>query len=175
LIEVMQDHCPQIISTQLTREVEARLEAIEASPDSGAGFYEETLGLLLRQLGEVRSHEEEISGRMWGSVSPGRGRTTLGRCPVCKDGELWVVRSRSSGKRFVGCTNYSKGCRASAPLPQRGSLKAAGLCKACGWPVVHVSGWRRMKRCVNERCPRKVNVYRMQKNVRKAGGGVSRP
>lgn len=172
VIEVMREHCPQIVSAQLTRDTEAGLEAMETSPESGLEFYEGILTLLLKQLGEVRSHEHEIAGRMSGSAEP--RRDTLGRCPVCKEGELWVVRSRRSGKRFVGCTNYSRGCRASAPLPQRGGLRHAGTCKTCGWPAVYVSGWRRKRLCVNEKCPRKVNVYRMQDLQAKSGRGPSR-
>ena len=36
---------------------------------------------------------------------------------------LMVVRSRSTGKRFVGCSNRG-GCSASSSLPQRGLLRA---------------------------------------------------
>ena len=131
----------------------------------GWEFFETTLSSLLTQVGEVRLHEREIASKMLGSGSEGAlGRTILGGCPVCKEGKLWVVRSRKSGKRFVGCTNYSKGCRASAPLPQRGAIKTTVKpCTSCGWPVVYVRMGRHPWRlCVNDRCPRKVNVYRMQ-------------
>ena len=89
---------------------------------------------------------------------------------MCREGKLWIVRSRKSGKRFVGCTNYARGCRASAPLPQRGTIKAAlKPCRSCGWPVVYVRlGRRPWRLCVNDRCPRKVNVYAMQ-NLQKRG------
>lgn len=165
VIEAMREHCPQIISTRLTREIEAQLERVEASGESGREFFESTLSSLSAQLDAVRIHETEIAGRMRSSVSEATfGRTVLGGCPVCREGKLWVVRSRKSGKRFVGCTNYARGCRASAPLPQRGTIKAASKpCGSCGWPVVHVRlGWRPWRLCVNDRCPRKVNVYAMQ-------------
>jgi DNA topoisomerase-1 len=173
LIEAMREHCPQIISTSLTREIESQLERIERSGESGQGFYERTLASLLTQIGEVRLHEAEIAGRMRSTVSGGTlGKTVLGRCPMCREGKLWVVRSRKSGKRFVGCTNYSKGCRASAPLPQRGTVKTASKpCGSCGWPVVYVRlGRRPWRLCVNDRCPRKVNVYAMQDLQKKRRG-----
>jgi DNA topoisomerase-1 len=170
LIDAMRDHCPQIISTRLTRDVEAHLERVENSGEMGWEFFEVTLSSLLTQIGEVRLHEREISNGMLGSGPEGApGQMVLGRCPVCKEGKLWVVRSRKSGKRFVGCTNYPKGCTASAPLPQRGAIKTtAKPCTSCGWPVVYVRMGRYPWRlCVNDRCPRKVNVYAMQKRVRK--------
>lgn len=173
LIETMSEHCPQIISTRLTREIEAQLERVSGSGESGWESFEGTLSTLLTQLGEVRSHESEIAGRMQGSVSEGApGRMVLGSCPVCKVGKLWLVRSRASGKRFVGCSNYPTGCGASAPLPQRGTIKAAAKpCASCGWPVVYVRlGRRPWKLCVNDRCPRKVNVYSMQDLQRKGEG-----
>jgi DNA topoisomerase I len=165
LIEAMREHCPQIISTRLTRDIEAQLERVEGASDTGLGLFEETLSSLLTQVGEVRLHGGEIASRMHGSASEaGPGRMVLGACPMCKEGKLWVVRSRKSGKRFVGCTNYAKGCRASAPLPQKGTIKAASKpCRSCGWPVVYVRlGRYPWKLCVNDRCPRKVNVYAMQ-------------
>jgi DNA topoisomerase I len=170
LIEAMREHCPQIISTRLTRDIEAQLERIEGSGDLGGDFFEEMLSTLLTQIGEVRRHEDEIAGRMRGSASESAlARMVLGDCPVCKEGKLRVIRSYKSGKRFVGCTNYGKGCRASAPLPQKGVIRPSSKpCGSCGWPVVYVRlGRRPWKLCVNDRCPRKVNVYAMQNLQRK--------
>lgn len=170
IVEAMKEHCPQIISTDLTREIEAKLEGVESSGGSGLELFEQTLASLLAQIGELKSHEGEIAVRMRGSISGGApGMTLLGGCPVCHEGNLWIVHSRKSGKRFVGCTNYSKGCAASAPLPQRGSIRAAPKpCSVCSWPVVHVGHGRRSWRlCVNDRCPRKVNVYTMQNSQKK--------
>jgi DNA topoisomerase-1 len=165
LVEVMREHCPQIISTRLTRDIETQLERVESSGYLGGDLLEETLTMLLAQIGEMRLHEGEIANGMRGSVSESvLAQAILGVCPVCKVGRLRLVRSYKSGKRFVGCTNYSKGCRASAPLPQRGSIKTTSKpCGSCGWPVVYVRmGRHPWKLCVNDRCPRKVNVYAMQ-------------
>jgi len=172
LIEAMREYCPQIISTRLTRDIETQLERVETTGDMGWEFFEGTLSSLLAQVGEVRLHESEIASKMLGSGSEGAfGRTILGGCPTCKEGKLWVVRSRKSGKRFVGCTNYPKGCRASAPLPQRGTIRTTMKpCASCGWPVVYVRMGRHPWRlCVNDRCPRKVNVYAMQDLQKKSG------
>ena len=107
---------------------------------------------MLTQIGEVRLHEGEIANTMRGSVSENApARTILGDCPMCKEGKLLVVRSHKSGKRFVGCTNYPKGCKASAPLPQRGAISPASKpCASCGWPVVYVRLGRRPWSAVRE-------------------------
>jgi DNA topoisomerase I len=169
LVEAMREHCPQIISTRLTRDIEFQLERIEATGDLDGEFYEEMLSSLLTQISDVRRHEDEIAGTMRGPVSESvTDRMFIGDCPVCKEGKLRVIRSYNSGKRFVGCTNYAKGCRASAPLPQRGAIRPTEKpCGSCGWPVVFVRlGRRPWRLCVNDRCPRKVNVYAM-KDLRK--------
>jgi DNA topoisomerase-1 len=171
LVETMLEHCPQIISTYLTRDIETHLERVEGQGDLGREFFEKMLSSLLMQIGEVRLHEGEIRFRMGASVSEGAlRRMVLGGCPMCEEGKLCVVRSHKSGKRFVGCTNYPKGCRASAPLPQRGAIRVAPKpCASCGWPVVYVKlGKHPWKLCVNDRCPRKVNIYAMQ-NLQKKG------
>ena len=164
LVETMREHCPQIISTRLTREIEKQLELIE-SGGAGSDFFEEVLSSLLGQVESLKSHEQEIAGKLRTSVVESAiSETILGTCPMCKDGKLRIVRARKTGKRFVGCTNYPKGCLASAPLPQRGALRPfQKSCGYCGWPVVYVRAGRRPWRlCVNTKCPRKVNIYAMQ-------------
>lgn len=78
-------------------------------------------------------------------------------CPQCKVGMIVVVRSRQTRKRFMGCSNYHNGCRASSPLIQRGMLYATKIsCKACSWPMILFrysarQKWTRL--CGNIRCP----------------------
>jgi DNA topoisomerase-1 len=109
------------------------------------------------QLASLESDEEAVGlGLDAAAKETAASGFELGPCPVCKTGKLHVVKSKKSGKRFVGCTNYSAGCRASAPLPQRGALKAGASCKRCSWPTVYVKTGRfPWKLCVNPECPSK--------------------
>ncbi|HYA78485.1 MAG TPA: hypothetical protein VEF91_07185, partial [Verrucomicrobiae bacterium] len=83
----------------------------------------------------------------------------VGACPVCADGKLFVLRSKKTGKRFVGCTNYFEGkCKVTFPLPQTGNVKALNTtCKSCGYPVllVYLRGRRSWKLCLNPNCSSK--------------------
>ena len=54
-----------------------------------------------------------------GTYSPHNG---LVECPEWHMGKLVVIRYRKTKKRFIGCSNYYNGCRASAPLIQRGMI-----------------------------------------------------
>src|SRR3989337_4445685 len=61
----------------------------------------------------------------------------LVECPECHIGKLIVIRSRKTKKRFIGCSNYYSGCRASSPLIQRGMICTTKIpCKFCAWPMV---------------------------------------
>lgn len=88
-----------------------------------------------------------------GTNSPHNG---LVQCPQCKIGRLMIIRSRSTKKRFVGCSNYYNGCRASSPLIQKGMIYATKIsCKLCAWPVILFRYSRKQKwtrQCVNIRC-----------------------
>jgi DNA topoisomerase-1 len=89
----------------------------------------------------------------------------VGACPKCADGKLVILRSKKTGKRFVGCINYFEGkCNVTFPLPQNGSIKPlSSPCKSCGCPVVSLllTSKRSWKLCLNPNCP--------SKGVRKSG------
>ena len=69
-----------------------------------------------------------------GTNSPANG---LVDCPQCHLGKLMVIRSRKTKKRFIGCSNYYNGCRASSPLIQRGMVCTTKIpCKFCAWPMI---------------------------------------
>lgn len=89
-----------------------------------------------------------------GTNRPANG---LVACPHCKIGMLMVIRSRQTHKRFLGCSNYHNGCRASSPLIQRGMMYATkSPCKACLWPIILFRYSMRQKwarQCGNFACP----------------------
>ena len=88
-----------------------------------------------------------------GSNTP---RSGLVDCPKCGMGRLRIVRSKTTGKRFMGCSNYLNGCTASSPLLQKARLRGTKKpCDACGWPVVIFRYSRDQKwsrQCSNMNC-----------------------
>jgi len=158
VVEVMARYAPAIISTSLTREIEQKLEAVEREGTGEAVLLRETVRSVTNQLAELNTNEESV-GRGIDSalMSTVAKQFVLGKCPICKRGDLRIVRSKATKKRFVGCSNYSSGCRASAPLPQRGTIKTTPRpCEHCSWPVIYAMGGRRPWRlCINSACPGK--------------------
>ena len=158
VVEIMRQHAPAIVSTELTRRMEEQLEKMEAGA-GGAEAIEEAVNRLIESLSLLMEAQTQVGEAIADAAASDRlEEKTLGPCPVCKKGQLRVITSRKTKKRFVGCSNFAKeGCRASAPLPQRGSIKASGkTCEHCGWPIVGVLFARRSKQwriCVNMSCP----------------------
>jgi DNA topoisomerase I len=157
VVETLGRFAPSIIGTALTRDIEDKLGAVEEG-DREAELLRETVRSIADQLVELNAHADEVEKKIGSALTSTTSKTlVLGRCPVCRTGELRIVRSRATKKRFVGCSNYSSGCRASAPLPQMGTVRAASrVCERCSWPIVYVVGARRPWRlCVNPSCPGK--------------------
>ena len=158
VFETMSKYAPSVSSTALTRGIEERLEAVEAGAEGEVGLLRETVRSLASQLAELGADEEKVGKELGSAFMRTVSKSSaLGRCPVCGTGELRMVRSRATRKRFVGCSNYGSGCRASAPLPQKGTVRATSkACERCRWPIVYVVGRGRPWRlCVNPACPGK--------------------
>jgi DNA topoisomerase-1 len=158
VVEMMTRYAPSVANTGLTREIEARLEAVEDGSADEAALLREMVRTLAGQLTELSLNEEAIGREIDAAQMKTVAKSfVLGRCPVCKTGELRLVRSKMTRKRFAGCSNYSSGCRASAPLPQKGTIRPTPkACERCSWPVVYVLGSGRPWRlCINPVCPGK--------------------
>lgn len=88
-----------------------------------------------------------------GTNSPKKG---LVECPECKIGQLMVIRSRVTRKRFMGCSNFYGGCKASSPLLQKARMRAMKkACDVCKWPLIifrysRKQNWTRQ--CSNFNC-----------------------
>ena len=80
----------------------------------------------------------------------------LVECPECHTGKLMLISSNVTKKRFIGCSNYYNGCRASTPLIQRAMLRTTKIqCIKCMWPLIIFRYSRKqkwIKRCSNIKC-----------------------
>ena len=88
-----------------------------------------------------------------GTNSP---KNALAQCPQCSIGQLVIIRSPVTKKKFIGCSNYSNGCTASSPLPQKARLRRTKkLCEICYWPIILYRYSRKQKwteQCTNIQC-----------------------
>ena len=160
VVEAASRYSPSILSIEMTRSIERKLESVEAATLNSDEVTLEAVDQLLSCLSRFEDNLMRVGSEIrLAATQTAKAKDTLGGCPVCHEGQLILIRSRKSGKRFVGCSNYPKGCKASAPLPQRGTIRATKYpCKTCGWPVIlvfTVYGRRPWQLCVNPSCPSK--------------------
>jgi DNA topoisomerase-1 len=160
VIDSMRAFVPAIVSTDLTRSMEEQLELVEQGSVDGVSVIEQAVDKLVESLAAFMEKEVDIGARIGDAASADSAQAAaIGACPVCRKGQLRMIRSYKTKKRFVGCSNYSAGCRTTAPLPQKGLIRTTGrACPECGWPIVGVVFARRAKQwriCVNMQCPAK--------------------
>ncbi|MBO3841854.1 MAG: DNA topoisomerase I [Candidatus Brockarchaeota archaeon] len=162
IVSALNRFSPKILSVEMTREVEAYMEKIE----KGLIDEEKVISLAKTELAEilreVEANEEHIGKHLSSSIiSILRGKNTIGKCPLCREGELRMIVSRKTGKRFGMCTNvFKEKCSLTIPLPQNPSrvYVTEKTCKTCGWPVVRViTRGRPWLLCVNPSCPSKTD------------------
>ncbi|MFH0896762.1 MAG: DNA topoisomerase I [Candidatus Bathyarchaeota archaeon] len=161
VVETLEKYCQRMMSIEFTRTLEERMEKIESGVEREGNVIEDSVNELRTILTEFKANEEQIGLELSDAVKKVQmEKIVIGQCPICKTGNLLVLSSRKTGKRFAGCTNFSKGlCSAAFPLPQppyRIKLLRK-ICKTCSWPLIAVSskGRRLWNLCLNSNCPTK--------------------
>jgi DNA topoisomerase-1 len=160
VVDVLKKYCPTVVSIELTRKLEERMNEIQQGKETRENVLQNTVEILKPVTAKLKENEQVIGARLSQALMKAKlEERIIGACPTCQSGKLVILRSRKTGKRFIGCTNYFEGtCRTAFPLPQRGLVKPSGKpCRGCGWTTVRV--WMKGKRpwnlCFNPKCPLK--------------------
>jgi DNA topoisomerase I len=157
--EVLEKYCPTVVSSDMTRSLEEKMEAIQNGKETKYTVLADAMQRLKVVTFELKSKEAAVGAQLSQAVERGRlEHDSIGACPNCK-GQLLIITSKTTGKRFVGCSNYAKGkCSVTYPLPQTGAIRAlAKPCPSCGAPVVTVNmkGKEPWRICINPKCSSK--------------------
>ncbi|MBN1331201.1 MAG: DNA topoisomerase I [Candidatus Heimdallarchaeota archaeon] len=141
VIDTLEKNSPEIIETELTRNLERDMESISTGDKSQKDVLMTSIKQLKSILEKFHKKEEIIGITLQEQVQNLKQRQRmLGLCPICKQGELIITRSTTTKKRFVGCTGYYKKlCNWSAPIPQQGyATPAKKNCSHCGFPMLTI-------------------------------------
>jgi DNA topoisomerase-1 len=160
VVDVLRKYCPTVVSLELTRKLEERMNEIQQGTETRENVLRGAIEILKPVTEKLKENERVIGARLSQALMKSRlEERKIGACPICQSGKLVILRSKKTGKRFIGCTNYFEGkCSTSFPLPQKGLVKPLGnVCKSCGWPTVRVwiRGQRAWNLCFNPACPLK--------------------
>lgn len=160
VLNVLEKYSPNVVSIELTRKIEKRMEEIKQNKKERTQVIMDSITLLKETTNILKDNEELIGKRLSQGIRKIRIKEKyVGRCLSCGNGDLLILRSKKTHKRFVGCTNYFEGsCKTSYPLPQQGIIRVTNRsCKPCGSPIVKVinKGKRTWDLCLNPICPTK--------------------
>jgi DNA topoisomerase-1 len=160
ITDVLRKHCPGVISSEFTRQLEERMEAIQREEEKKDQLLLDAKENLSKIITALKDYEKVVGEQLSRAIlKRDLENRTIGKCPDCQDGKLVILNSKKTGKRFIGCTSYFKGmCNTSFPLPQKGYLKPSNAkCKYCNGFMMNV--WMRGKRkwdlCLNPQCSSK--------------------
>ncbi|MCP8309788.1 MAG: DNA topoisomerase I, partial [archaeon] len=102
---VLKDFCPRIISEELTRNFEKETELVMQEKKKRDEVIEEAIDFLMDIINEIKRNERKMGEALLKGLMEAREEERrLGICQKCK-GELRIIRSRKSGKVFVGCSS----------------------------------------------------------------------
>jgi DNA topoisomerase-1 len=160
VINTMTKFIHSIISTDLTRSFEEDLEGIETGKIPDRNVIAKAVDTLETAVMKIKASELLIGQELNDAVEKtGKDSSMVGVCPLCNIGNLLIIKSLKSRKRFIVCSQYRMtGCSASAPLPQTGKLiKSKYPCPICRWPImIRIFGRNKpWKFCVNSKCESK--------------------
>jgi len=157
VIGVLEQYCPVVVSPEMTRILEEKMEAIQQYKENKQSVLTDAIETLRQVTAELRAKEATIGSQLSLALKQSwLDDRTIGICPKCGCNQLIMLRSKKSGKRFAGCSGFFEGkCSMAYPLPQTGTVKPLGCnCKICGAPMVavYMRGKKPWRLCLNPQC-----------------------
>ncbi|WP_297548220.1 DNA topoisomerase I [Thermococcus sp.] len=178
VVEALEKNVPDIVSVELTRAFEEKMEEIMAGKAKKDEVIEESKEQLIKILKVFKEKELDIGKMLLETTGTGvttskesakveksggsskatenkkvqsREKLVLGKCPKC-GGDLVLKYNRKTGKRFVGCSNWPK-CDVTYPILQRGEVIPTGKTCCNGAPVVKIrEKGREYEICLDMNC-----------------------
>ncbi len=134
VINALEEYVPLIISEELTRRFEEKLENIQNGRETKENVLKEAKRDLILILKQFKEKDVLIGQRLVNALNK-RDRFVVGKCPEC-GGDLRVKRSNKTGGSFIGCDNYPK-CTKLFPLTTtRGITPTDEKCPECGLAMI---------------------------------------
>ena len=167
---VLEKNVPDVVSEKLTAHFEEKTDEIELGKAKKEDVLDEARERLKKICASLKLKEKKLGDELTKAVIATQDRQSkLGTCKAC-NGTLKVHKNWRTGKRFVGCSGYPKGCRTGYPLPREGIINSTEkLCEECGTPIIQVrpAGRRPFRMCLDPQCKTKAE-WLDEKRLKKA-------
>lgn len=164
LSDALRKHAEKISTPGMTAELESEMDKISDGKIERERVVERSRQMLAQTLMTLVEKKEEVGKEIRAGILEGQ---ILGKCPS-SGGDLRIIRSKKTKKRFVGCSDYPD-CTVTYPLPQFGDIIPLGeTCDECGSPKIKVisKGKRPWIICIDPKCPTKAE-YNNKKSAKK--------
>lgn len=160
LSDILEKNVPDVVSEKLTKHFEELTDSIEHGKAKREEVLEEVKKRITKICDGFRKKELKIGEELTKAVIATQDKQSiLGKCIKC-EGTLKVHKNWRTGKRFVGCSGYKKGCRVGFPLPREGVIMSTDkICDECKTPIIQVytPGRRPFRMCLDPQCKTKAD------------------
>jgi DNA topoisomerase-1 len=160
IFNTMKKFASEIVSTKLTNFLESSIRGIEKGELNMNDVHKYLEKSLESPLNKIKTNEFAIGDEIKNVLTNSENGMRIGKCPKCQFGEMTLIKSSKSSKRFIACSQYRvTGCNAIASVPQIGFIKKSNTICSCGWPILRIVFARKKlwRICVNRVCPE--NTY----------------
>jgi DNA topoisomerase I len=161
IFNTMKKFVSEIVSTKLTNFLESSIKGIEKGELNMNDVRKYLEKSLESPLNNIKTNEWAIGDEIKNVLTNSESGKRIGKCPKCQFGQMILIKSSKSNKRFIVCSQYRvTGCNAIASVPQIGFIKKSNTICSCGWPILRIVLARKKlwRICVNRVCPE--NTYR---------------
>ncbi|MCD4666407.1 topoisomerase DNA-binding C4 zinc finger domain-containing protein [archaeon] len=165
-IETLDKYSPEILDEELTKEIEVDLEKIREKKEKPKEVIDRAEKFLTKILTKFKKHEKNIGKNLLGALKETRDKASIvGKCDVCKKGDLRILYSRRFKSYFVACSAYPK-CKTTHSLTRGLPKPTDKKCESCGFPLVQIirQGTRPFNYCINKKCPQKLEWMKKNKD-----------
>ncbi|MEM3500248.1 MAG: DNA topoisomerase I [Candidatus Woesearchaeota archaeon] len=173
--KTLERYCPEIVDVELTRHFEDEADLVMEGKKKREEVLQEARELLTKVLLKFKKQEKEMGAELKDANEKTiHSQNTVGKCPSCNEGNLKILFSKKSGKRFIACDRYPE-CKTTFSIPQKGMVKPSEeKCEKCSWPIVLIinKGKRPWKFCLNPECPSKQEYYEKDNGTKESSKPV---
>jgi DNA topoisomerase-1 len=155
ILDTMKKFIPDIVSTKLTAFLESSIKRVEQGELDMINLRKHLEKSLLKPLDRIKINEMAIGNEIKNGLTTSRIEMSYGKCPKCHIGEMVLIKSNKTKKRFLACSKFRvTGCKTITIVPQFGLIKNDNSVCTCGWPILRIIFKRNSPRkiCVNRSC-----------------------
>jgi DNA topoisomerase-1 len=146
---------PEILDTKLTRHFELEMEKIREKKLTEEKVLKEAENALVKILDKFKKNEKSIGKELTETYRQHlETESYIGKCPKCKTGNLKIMYSKKSKRKFIACDNED--CKTIMNMPGYNVKSVDKVCDKCQFPIVKVLAGRMTRElCINPECPGK--------------------